>query len=74
VYKEDKLIRKLIWNLRALDYPKGKLDVKLLLEEDDDKTLEAVRNLDFPANFETIVVPFQMPKPSPKPVITDCLL
>jgi len=66
VYKEDRLIRKLIWNLRSLDYPKGKLDVKLLIEEDDDKTLNAVRDLDFPANFETIVVPFHMPKTKPK--------
>ena len=66
VYKEDKLIRKLIWSLRSLDYPRGKLDVKLLIEEDDDKTLNAVRNLDFPANFETIVVPFHMPKTKPK--------
>ena len=66
VYKEDKLIRKLIWNLRSLDYPRGKLDVKLLIEEDDDKTLNAVRNLDFPANFETIVVPFHIPKTKPK--------
>ena len=66
VYKEDKLIRKLIWNLRSLDYPKAKLDVKLLIEEDDDKTLNAVRNLDFPANFEVIVVPFHMPKTKPK--------
>jgi cellulose synthase/poly-beta-1,6-N-acetylglucosamine synthase-like glycosyltransferase len=66
VYKEDKLIRKLIWNLRSLDYQKNKLDVKLLIEEDDDKTLNAVKNLDFPANFETIVVPFHMPKTKPK--------
>jgi cellulose synthase/poly-beta-1,6-N-acetylglucosamine synthase-like glycosyltransferase len=66
VYKEDKLIRKLIWNLRSLDYPRSKLDVKLLIEEDDDKTMNAIRNLDFPANFETIVVPFQMPKTKPK--------
>ena len=66
VYKEDKLIRKLIWNLRSLDYPREKLDVKLLIEEDDDKTLNAVRNLDFPANFEVIVVPFHMPKTKPK--------
>ncbi len=66
VYKEDKLIRKLIWNLRSLDYPKSKLDVKLLIEEDDDKTLNAVRELDFPANFEVIVVPFHMPKTKPK--------
>ena len=66
VYKEDKLIRKLIWNLRSLDYPREKLDVKLLIEEDDDKTLNAVKVLDFPANFEVIVVPFHMPKTKPK--------
>lgn len=66
VYKEDKLIKKLIWNLQALDYPKHKLDIKLLLEEEDDKTLTAVKNLDFPAIFEVIVVPYHMPKTKPK--------
>ncbi len=66
VYKEDKLIKKLIWNLQAIDYPREQLDVKLLIEEDDDKTLNAVRNLDFPAVFEVIVVPFLMPKTKPK--------
>lgn len=66
VYKEDKLIKKLIWNLQAIDYPREKLDIKLLIEEEDDKTLNAVRNLDFPAIFEVIVVPFHMPKTKPK--------
>ena len=66
VYKEDKLIKKLIWNLQSLDYPREQLDVKLLIEEDDDKTLQAVQNLDFPAVFEVIVVPFHMPKTKPK--------
>ncbi|TWR24071.1 glycosyltransferase [Mucilaginibacter pallidiroseus] len=66
VYKEDKLIKKLIWNLQAIDYPKHQLDIKLLIEEDDDKTLNAVRNLDFPAVFDVIVVPFHMPKTKPK--------
>ncbi|RYY36455.1 MAG: glycosyltransferase [Sphingobacteriaceae bacterium] len=66
VYKEDKLIKKLVWNLQSLDYPREKLDIKLLIEEDDDKTLNAVRNLDFPAVFEVIVVPFHMPKTKPK--------
>src|SRR3984885_12407633 len=66
VYKEDKLIKKLIWNLQSLDYPREKLDIKLLIEEDDDKTLNAVRNLDFPAIFEVVVVPFHMPKTKPK--------
>ncbi|AMR30628.1 glycosyl transferase [Mucilaginibacter sp. PAMC 26640] len=66
VYKEDKLIKKLIWNLQAIDYPRHRLDVKLLIEEDDDQTLNAVRNLDFPAIFEVIIVPFHMPKTKPK--------
>jgi len=66
VYKEGKLIKKLIWNLQSLDYPREKLDIKLLIEEDDDKTLNAVRALDFPAIFEVIVVPFHMPKTKPK--------
>ncbi|MBS1530906.1 MAG: glycosyltransferase [Bacteroidetes bacterium] len=66
VYKEDKLIKKLIWNLQALDYPREKLDVKLLIEEDDEQTLHAVRELDFPAVFEVIIVPYHMPKTKPK--------
>ncbi|CCH54139.1 hypothetical protein BN8_03283 [Fibrisoma limi BUZ 3] len=66
VYKEDKLIRKLIWNLQSLDYPMEQLDIKLLIEEDDDKTLNAVRALEFPAIFEVVVVPFHMPKTKPK--------
>jgi cellulose synthase/poly-beta-1,6-N-acetylglucosamine synthase-like glycosyltransferase len=66
VYKEDKLIKKLIWNLQSLDYPREKLDVKLLIEEDDEKTLNAVRDLDFPAVFEVIIVPYHLPKTKPK--------
>ncbi len=66
VYKEDKLIKKLIWNLQSLDYPREKLDVKLLIEEDDNQTLNAVRNLDFPAIFEVIIVPYHMPQTKPK--------
>lgn len=66
VYKEDKLIKKLIWNLQSIDYPREKLDIKLLIEQDDDKTMNAVKNLDFPAIFEVVVVPFHMPKTKPK--------
>lgn len=66
VYKEDKLIKKLIWNLQSIDYPREQLDIKLLIEEDDDKTLKAVQNLDFPGVFEVIIVPYHLPKTKPK--------
>jgi cellulose synthase/poly-beta-1,6-N-acetylglucosamine synthase-like glycosyltransferase len=66
VFREDKLIKKLIWNLQSIDYPRHKLDIKLLIEEEDDKTFNAVKDLDFPAIFEVIVVPYHMPKTKPK--------
>lgn len=66
VYKESEIIKKLVWNLQSLDYPRHKLDIKLLIEEDDSMTLEAVRGLDFPAVFDMIVVPFHQPKTKPK--------
>lgn len=66
VYNEAQLIKKLIWNLQSLDYPRERLDIKLLIEEDDEKTLRAVQNLDFPGIFEVIIVPYHMPKTKPK--------
>ena len=66
VFKEDKLIKKLIWNLQSIDYPRERLDIKLLIEEDDDLTLNAVRNLDFPAIFQVVIVPSHEPQTKPK--------
>ncbi len=66
VYKEAKLIRKLVLNLQNLDYPVEKLDIKLLLEQDDTETFNAVKELDIPAFFEVIVVPHHLPKTKPK--------
>ena len=66
VYKEPKVISKLVESINRLDYPKLKLDVKLLLEEDDFETMEALKEIDFPTIFEPIVVPSEVPKTKPK--------
>ncbi len=66
VYKEPKVIAKLVESINRMDYPKLKLDVKLLLEEDDFETINAVREIDFPAVFEPLVVPSEQPKTKPK--------
>ncbi len=66
VYREPKVISRLVESISKLDYPKFKLDVKLLLEEDDFETINAVRELDFPAIFEPLVVPYGEPKTKPK--------
>lgn len=66
VFKESEVIQKLVWNLNSLDYPKEKLDAKLLIESDDEMTYNAIKNMKFPTNFEPIIVPYAQPKTKPK--------
>ncbi len=66
VYKEPKVIARLVESISKLDYPKFKLDVKLLLEEDDFDTINAIREIDFPTIFGPLVVPYSEPKTKPK--------
>jgi hypothetical protein len=66
VYKEPAVISKLIESITRIDYPKFKLDVKLLLEEDDFETIDAVREFKLPAIFEPVIVPAEPPRTKPK--------
>ena len=43
--READVLPGLIQALKTLDYPKDKLDIKLILEEDDEDTIKAVRTL-----------------------------
>ncbi len=66
LYKESNVAGKIIYNIMLLDYPKEKLDIKILLEEDDSTTLEAVRRSGFSGNVDVIVVPASLPKTKPR--------
>ena len=66
VYKEDKVIKKLVKAIEKIDYPKELLDVKLLVEEDDIKTLNAIEKLVIPVFFEIIIIPGSNPRTKPK--------
>ena len=44
-YREAAVIGTLLTNLRALEYPRSRLDVKLILEADDHSTIAAARTL-----------------------------
>ena len=48
--------------LRELDYPLGKLDIKLVLEADDHETIEVARTLGLEGVFEVIRVPPSQPQ------------
>lgn len=66
VYKEPEVIGILIESLKKIDYPQDKLDVILLLEEDDIETLKAAKEHNPPANWRFIIVPNSIPKTKPK--------
>ncbi len=66
VYKEPEVVGILMGSLKKMDYPQDKLDVILLLEEDDTETLEAAKKCAPPANWRFIIVPNSIPKTKPK--------
>jgi cellulose synthase/poly-beta-1,6-N-acetylglucosamine synthase-like glycosyltransferase len=66
LFREAAVIPYLVHGIESLDYPKAKLDVKLLCEEDDDETIDAIRVLNLPPHFDTVVVPASQPQTKPK--------
>jgi glycosyltransferase XagB len=66
MYREARMLPMLAQSLRNLDYPLGKLDIKLVLEADDQETVAAARMLGLEGVFEVIRVPPSLPKTKPK--------
>lgn len=66
LYKESEVISQFVNAIDQLDYPKDKLQVLLLLEEDDTETIQKAYSLSLPTHFEIIVVPDSKPKTKPK--------
>jgi cellulose synthase/poly-beta-1,6-N-acetylglucosamine synthase-like glycosyltransferase len=67
LYRESAdVMARLIASLSALDYPKEKLDIKLICESDDAVTIEALQALKPPAVMEIIRVPPSYPRTKPK--------
>lgn len=66
MYREARVLPLLAKALQGLDYPASKVEIKLVLEEDDQETIDAAKALDLPGNFEIIRVPPSQPKTKPK--------
>ncbi len=66
LYKESEVANKIVRYISELDYPKDKLDVKILLEPDDPQTLDAIRQTGLPEFCEVIICPDSRPKTKPK--------
>lgn len=66
VYKEADVLPSLLKAIKNLDYPKVKLDVKVLLEEDDVETINAFYKTNPPDFIKALLVPTSQPKTKPK--------
>lgn len=66
MYKESDVIPQLIRNLERLDYPKAKLDVRLLIENDDVEAQMLIKSMKLPPYYTVLVVPDSLPKTKPK--------
>lgn len=66
LHREAAVARKLTDALDALDYPRAKLDIKLVIEEDDDETLAALQALDLPSRYQVVVAPDGSPRTKPR--------
>ncbi|MFA7249268.1 MAG: glycosyltransferase [Dehalococcoidia bacterium] len=66
LYHESAVLPILTRSLERMDYPKEKLDVKLLLEEDDTETIAVARASRLPPYFDITIVPNGQPKGKPK--------
>lgn len=66
LYKEWQVVPQFIDAMQKLDYPTDKLQILLLLEEDDHETIEKVSEFSLPSQFEVVVVPHSNPKTKPK--------
>jgi cellulose synthase/poly-beta-1,6-N-acetylglucosamine synthase-like glycosyltransferase len=66
VFHEASMLPQLVDGILSLDYPEDRLDVKLLLEEEDTETREAADAMDLPPCFDVLVVPAVGPTGKPR--------
>lgn len=66
LYKEAHMLPTFVDAMQNLDWPKNKLNVLLLLEENDQETVLAAKAMNLPSYIQIVVVPHSMPKTKPK--------
>jgi cellulose synthase/poly-beta-1,6-N-acetylglucosamine synthase-like glycosyltransferase len=66
LYRETGVVQDLVNAIDAFDYPKNKLDIKLVVERRDLDTLRRLAELRLPARYEVIVAPPGEPRTKPR--------
>jgi cellulose synthase/poly-beta-1,6-N-acetylglucosamine synthase-like glycosyltransferase len=66
LHREARVVAHLSAALDAIDYPRGKLDIKLVLEADDIATRSALEALPLSPAYEIVIAPQGFPKTKPR--------
>jgi cellulose synthase/poly-beta-1,6-N-acetylglucosamine synthase-like glycosyltransferase len=66
VFREANIVAQLVRNLGDIDYPKNKLEVLVLIEEEDDETLNAFNGANPPDYFHVVRIPKGHPQTKPR--------
>jgi cellulose synthase/poly-beta-1,6-N-acetylglucosamine synthase-like glycosyltransferase len=66
VYKEATVVASILRSFERLEYPRDKLDVLVLLEEDDTETIKAAQAATPPAWIRLVMVPRGQPRTKPR--------
>ncbi|MGR6466874.1 glycosyltransferase family 2 protein [Rhizobium sp. PAMB 3182] len=66
LYGEARVAGQLMASLKRLNWPKSRLDIKIVCEEGDDETIEAIRRAQPGPEVEIVVVPKVGPQTKPK--------
>ncbi|WP_228368847.1 hypothetical protein [Rickettsia peacockii] len=70
LYKELSKLRSIIKNISLINYPKDKLGVKIIIEDDDYLMIKEIVLYNLPSYFYVISVPKSLPRTkSRKPLI-----
>ncbi len=66
IYKEGDILPELVHALKHLDYPQDRLEIRLLIEEDDTETIIAAERLELARPFIVWPIPVSQPRTKPK--------
>ncbi len=66
LYREPAIIPQLLTTLLRLGYPPDRLDIKILIEEDDLATRTALSGIHLPEHIDVLVAPDGLPRTTPR--------
>ncbi len=66
LYKEASVVARLLDALERIDYPRAKLDIKLLIEADDPETRRAIERLSPGPVYDIVIAPPGHPRTKPR--------